>query len=79
MIKILIIDDEKEAQVVLEKTLERSFPNKFIIVKCNSVDSAVIAIKKEEPELVFLDIQMPELSGFEMLEEFGEMPVDAAE
>jgi len=71
MIKTLIIDDEKDAQLVLEKTLERSFPNKFNIVeKCDSVDSAVLAIKKFEPELVFLDIQMPGKNGFELFKYF---------
>ena len=71
MIKAVIIDDEINAQSLLEKTLDRYFPNKFIIVeKCVSVDSGVVAIKKHEPELVFLDIQMPEKSGFELFQYF---------
>ncbi|GAB2771437.1 LytR/AlgR family response regulator transcription factor [Salinimicrobium soli] len=71
MIKALIIDDEINAQSLLEKTLEKYFPNKFNIVeKCNSVDSGVLAIKKYEPELVFLDIQMPEKNGFELFRYF---------
>lgn len=71
MIKAVIIDDEINAQVLLEKTLDRCFPNKFNIVeKCNSVDSGVLAIKKHEPELVFLDIQMPEKNGFELFQYF---------
>lgn len=71
MIKVVIIDDEINAQSLLEKTLDRYFPNKFNIVeKCNSVDSGVLAIKKHEPELVFLDIQMPEKNGFELFSYF---------
>lgn len=71
MIKAVIIDDEINAQSLLEKTLERYFPNKFNIVeKCNSVDSGVLAIKEHEPELVFLDIQMPEKNGFELFKSF---------
>ncbi|CAL67582.1 LytR/AlgR family response regulator transcription factor [Christiangramia forsetii] len=71
MIKAVIIDDEINAQNLLEKTLDRHFPNKFNIVeKCNSVDSGVLAIKNYEPELVFLDIQMPEKSGFELFKYF---------
>lgn len=71
MIKAVIIDDEVNAQSLLEKTLDRCCPNKFIIVeKCNSVDSGVQAIKKHEPELVFLDIQMPEKNGFELFKYF---------
>ena len=61
MIKAVIIDDELNAQNLLEKTLEKYFPNKFNIVeKCDSVDSGVEAIRKYERELVFLDIQMPQ-------------------
>lgn len=74
MIKAVIIDDELNAQNLLEKTLERCFPNKFIIVeKCNSVDFGVLAIKKHEPELVFLDIQMPEKNGFELFRYFDDI------
>jgi len=71
MIKAVIIDDEINAQSLLEKTLDRYFPNKFNIVeKCNSVDSGVLAIKNHNPELVFLDIQMPEKNGFELFKSF---------
>ena len=71
MIKAVIIDDEVNAQSLLEKTLERSFPTKFnIVAKCGSVDAGVQAIKQHEPELVFLDIQMPEKNGFELFQAF---------
>lgn len=71
MIKTVIIDDELNAQNLLENTLHRYFPNRFNIVeKCSSVDSGVEAIKKYEPELVFLDIQMPEKNGFELFKYF---------
>ena len=71
MIKAVIIDDELNAQELLEKTLHRYFPNKFnIAAKCNSVDAGVEAIKKHDPELVFLDIQMPEKNGFELFHYF---------
>ncbi|WP_037319058.1 LytTR family DNA-binding domain-containing protein [Salegentibacter sp. Hel_I_6] len=71
MIKAVIIDDEINAQDLLEKTLLRYFPNKFNIAeKCNSVDSGVKAIEKFEPDLVFLDIQMPGKNGFELFKYF---------
>ncbi|WP_265164473.1 LytR/AlgR family response regulator transcription factor [Salinimicrobium tongyeongense] len=67
MIKAVIIDDELKARDLLEKTLDRYFPNRVNIVeKCNSVDAGVAAIRNHEPELVFLDIQMPEKNGFEL-------------
>ena len=71
MIKAVIIDDEINARDLLEKTLARYFPKKFNIVeKCDSVDSGILAIKNFEPELVFLDIQMPEKNGFELFKYF---------
>ena len=74
MIKAVIIDDEINAQSLLEKTLERYFPHKFnILAKCNSVDTGVQAIKDHEPELVFLDIQMPEKNGFELFKNFAKV------
>lgn len=71
MIKAVIIDDEINAQNLLEKTLSRYFPNKFNVVeKCHSVDLGVAAIRKHEPDLVFLDIQMPEKNGFDLFQYF---------
>ena len=71
MIKTVIIDDEVNAQNLLEKTLDRYFPNRFsVMAKCSSVDSGVQAIEKYEPALVFLDIQMPEKNGFELFKYF---------
>lgn len=70
MIKTIIIDDESHAREVLEYLLLKHYPDRFIIVeKCSSVDEAVIAINKHNPELVFLDIQMPNKNGFELFKE----------
>ena len=71
MIKVVIIDDEVNAQDVLENTINRYFPNKFSIVAiCDSVNQGVEAINQHEPELVFLDIQMPGENGFELFKYF---------
>jgi two-component system LytT family response regulator len=68
MIRTIIIDDESHPRDYLEKLLLRYFPNKFIILaKCSSVDEAILMIDKYNPELVFLDIQMHEKDGFELL------------
>lgn len=67
MIKTLIIDDEHNASEFLEKMLKRYFPNKFHICQtCDNIDDAVILIEQCQPELVFLDIQMPQKNGFEL-------------
>ena len=67
MIKVIIIDDESNARDILQKTIDKYFKNKFYVVaKCDSVKTGVTAIREFEPELVFLDIQMPEENGFEL-------------
>lgn len=67
MIKTLIIDDENSASEFLEKMLQRYFPNKFYVCSlCESIDEAVVAIETYQPDLVFLDIQMPNKNGFEL-------------
>ena len=71
MIKVVIIDDEINAQIVLEKTINRYFPNKFsVVAMCNSVNEGVKCINEFNPELVFLDIQMPGENGFELFKYF---------
>ena len=70
MIKTIIVDDEYNAREFLEKLLLRYFPDKFLILaKCESVDEAVLAIEKFNPEIVFLDVQMPNKNGFELFKE----------
>lgn len=70
MIKTIIVDDENNASEFLEKMLKRYFPNKFYVCDlCESIDDAIIAIKNHQPDLVFLDIQMPNKNGFELFKE----------
>lgn len=74
MIKTIIVDDEHHASEFLEKMLKRYFPNKFIICKTNeNIDDAVKAIEIYQPELVFLDIQMPNKNGFELFKEIKDI------
>lgn len=74
MIKTIIIDDEYNASEFLEKMLRRYFPNKFHICKtCENIDDAVKAIEEHQPDLVFLDIQMPNKNGFELFKEIKEI------
>lgn len=74
MIKTIIIDDENSASEFLEKMLQRYFPNKFYVCSlCESIDEAVVAIETYQPDLVFLDIQMPNKNGFELFKEVKEI------
>jgi len=67
MIKVLIIDDEKFAREIILEYLEE---HKDIVIDGEFSDgfSALKAINEQKPDLIFLDIQMPKLTGFEMLE-----------
>ena len=67
MIKAIIIDDEPLARVLVKEYLA-AFPEINIVQECNDGFEGVKAIMQEQPQLIFLDIQMPKINGFEMLE-----------
>lgn len=74
MIKTLLIDDEKLAREGL-KSLLKEFPEIEVLGEASNADEALEMIDRLKPQLIFLDIQMPEKSGFDMLEEMIETPV----
>ena len=71
--KTVIIDDERLAREEVKRSLKK-YPEFVIIGEANNVDSAIILIEKEEPDIIFLDIHMPEKSGFDLLEELTTVP-----
>jgi len=73
MIKAIIIDDEPLARtVVLEYLL--GFPEVQVLQECNDGFEGLKAIQQHQPDIIFLDVQMPKINGFEMLELVEEMP-----
>lgn len=72
-ITTLIVDDEKLAREGL-KAMLRDFPEIDVIGEAANVDEALDMIDKLKPALLFLDIEMPEKSGFDLLEELIETP-----
>jgi two-component system LytT family response regulator len=70
--KAIIVDDEPNARMALRGLLEENFPDVEVLTECKDVPDAVKAIHKFKPTLVFLDIDMPGYSGFELLEFFDE-------
>ena len=72
-IKALIIDDEEPARILIRSYLD-SFPDIIIVGECANGFEGMKAIQSEKPDLIFLDIQMPKISGFEMLELLDEYP-----
>lgn len=69
-IKAIIVDDEEGARIILRALLEEYCPQVKIVKECSNVPDAVLAINKEEPDVVFLDIEMPEYNGFELINFF---------
>jgi len=65
--KALIVDDEELARKLLREMLA-SHPEIEIVGECGNGMEAVKAVAEHEPELLFLDVQMPKLSGFDVLE-----------
>lgn len=71
--KTILIDDERLARKELS-TLLKEYDFIDIVDECANADEAVVSIKKHKPDLLFLDIEMPEKSGFDLLEELEEIP-----
>ena len=71
-IKAIIVDDEKDARESLELCITEFYPNEVEIVSSvSSVNEAVKSINKLKPDLVFLDIEMPNENGFQLFEYFN--------
>lgn len=74
MFKSIIIDDEFHCIETLRLLLTEHCPEVEVVEHCKSASSGLSAIEKHKPDLLFLDIEMPNMNGFEMLEQFNEIP-----
>jgi len=72
-IRVLIVDDESLARDLVRKYLE-DIPGVEITGECENGFDALKSVQELKPDLVFLDIQMPKLDGFELLEVLTEKP-----
>ncbi len=70
MINCILLDDESKALKMLEKKLLKNHPNINILATFQEPEKAVDAIRQLQPDLVFLDIAMPNMSGFDVLSQF---------
>lgn len=71
--KIVIIDDEFSAREILESLLLRFHPTHSIVGIYHDLPQGVEGIKETQPDLVFLDIEMPEYAGFEIINFFDKI------
>lgn len=76
MIKTVIVDDEQKAREILKEILLLIQPDIEILGEFENVESGAEGIKELNPDLVFLDIDMPDGSGFDLLSKFDEVNFD---
>src|ERR1700746_10303 len=70
---VIIIDDEPLARMMVKEYLQ-PYSTVVIVQECNDGFEGLKAIQQYQPDLIFLDIQMPKINGFEMLELIDEPP-----
>jgi two-component system LytT family response regulator len=73
MITALTIDDEKKNRESLQKLLKEYCPGVEVLGEAGSVPEAIDAIKQYRPKLVFLDVEMPNATGFDLLRQLPEI------
>jgi two-component system LytT family response regulator len=68
MIKTILIDDELHCITALKNDLTKFCPEIDVVATCTSAKAGIMAINEHRPELIFLDVEMPVINGFEMLQ-----------
>lgn len=74
--KAIIIDDEKRARISLSLLLQEYCPEVELVAECENLPEGVKAIRKFNPDLVLLDIEMPGHSGLELVDFFDEKEIN---
>lgn len=75
MIRTILIDDEINCLSSLEILLQMHCPSVQIVCKCQSPIDALAEIESLQPDLIFLDVEMPMMNGFDVLEQIRTKPV----
>lgn len=76
ILNAIIIDDEERARDGLSAIIKEYCKDIAIVATCSNVPDGVIAINKHKPDIVFLDIEMPDYNGFELFGFFNEINFD---
>jgi two-component system LytT family response regulator len=76
MIKAILVDDEERSLENLTKLLQAYCKDVQILARANAVEDAYAKIQEHKPDLVFLDIDMPPDTGFDLLKKYHELPFD---
>lgn len=72
-LKAILVDDEQDSRDILSNYLTKYCPNVQLLEKCEGIKSGLEAITKHQPDIVFLDIEMPYGNGFDLLDQVGEV------
>ncbi len=73
MLKAIIIDDEPDCVKLLALQLKMYCPQVQVVAECTESELGYTKIKELQPDLVFLDIEMPVMNGFQLLEKLGDI------
>lgn len=76
MINAILVDDERHNSEVLSEILKQHCPNVSIAAVCTQITEAEQKINALEPQLLFLDVQMPNGSGFDLLDRLGNKQIE---
>jgi two-component system LytT family response regulator len=69
MLRAVMIDDERSGLNALQMLIEKHVPNVKVVGATTNAEQGILAIEDYHPEVVFLDISMPQLNGFDLLEQ----------
>lgn len=76
LLSALIVDDEKNGRENLAGLIRSHCPQIKVVAWAASVEQAISAIQEHQPQLIFLDIEMPGGNGFQLLEHFNNFPFE---
>ncbi|MDQ3015519.1 MAG: LytTR family DNA-binding domain-containing protein [Bacteroidota bacterium] len=67
-LSVILIDDESSSRNALRQKLQTHCPDLEIVKECENGEEGILAIELEKPDIVFLDVEMPRMNGFVMLQ-----------
>ncbi|MFK7899960.1 MAG: LytR/AlgR family response regulator transcription factor [Cyclobacteriaceae bacterium] len=72
-LKAILVDDEQDSRDILSNYLKKYCPDVDLLATCDSVKTGLEAITTHQPDVVFLDIEMPYANGFDLLDQVNEI------